>query len=189
MKVGLVGEASNDTRSIQNLLSKRYKNLDFITLIDRINGSMLDNKKALNQFLKVEFEYNAPDLVIFIRDLDSHERDKQKIKEREGTFKYSNQIVNNRGIFLLNVYELEALILADIDVFNKEYQCAVESYNDPMKVKNPKEVLYKATRTSNKRFDVSHNPELFNLLNFDVVKANCRYFSRFIKNFDNALKF
>lgn len=82
MKIGLVGEAPNDTRAIQNLLGRRYRHLSFVTLLNRINGSMLDNKKAINQLLSVEFEEQKPDIVIFIRDLDSHEKDKKKLQER-----------------------------------------------------------------------------------------------------------
>lgn len=62
-------------------------------------------------------------------------------------------------------------------------------FEDVMKVPDPKEVLLKATRDSLiERFNVSHNPDLFKLLNFDIVKGNCRYFSAFIEKFDEALK-
>jgi hypothetical protein len=187
MKIALVGEAPNDTKAIQNLLSKHYKGINFVSLIDKVNGSMLDNRKALHKYLKVEFELSNPNLVIFIRDLDSHEKDKVKIKERENAFSYSNNIIRNKGLFLLNIYELEALILADIDVFNKEYGCSIEKHPDPMKVKEPKEVLYTATHKLKKSFNVSHNPHLFNLLNFDRIKSNCRYFSTFIEDFNARL--
>ena len=187
MKRGLVGEAPNDTRAIQNLLGRRYRHLSFVTLLNRINGSMLDNKKAINQLLSVEFEEQKPDIVIFIRDLDSHEKDKKKLQEREDIFIHSNRKVSNTGIFLLNIYEIEALILADISTFNKKYNCNIEMFEDVMKVPDPKGVLLKATRGTIDRFNVSHNPDLFKLLNFDTVKQNCRYFSTFIEKFDKAL--
>ena len=184
MKIGLIGEAPNDTKAIENLLSKRYKDIQFITLINDIKGSMLDNKKVLNGLLKAEFEYNHLDLVIFIRDLDSHENDKIKKKERLDKFKYANQIIRNKGILLLNIHELEALILADIEPFNKEYGCSIPIFDDPMKIKDPKEFLYKATLQSLKQFEVSHNPKIFSLLNFDKVVSNCRYFLKFIEEFE-----
>jgi hypothetical protein len=187
MKIGLIGEAPGDTRAIQNLLSKHYQHLDFVTLLKDINGSMLDNKKAVSQLLPVEFDVEKPDVVIFIRDLDSHEKDKKKLLERMKTFTHSNRIVNNAGVFLLNIYELEALILADIDVFNKEYNGSVEQFPDPMKVPMPKEILIEATRKAKKRYIISHNPQLFNLLNIETLRKNCRYFSDFIKEFDKAL--
>lgn len=186
MKIGLVGEAPNDTKAIQNLLSKNYQNLEFVELLHRIDGSMLDNKKAIKQ-IRREFEDKNPDIVIFIRDLDSHENDKKKKQERQATFTYSNRIVNKTGIPLLNIYEIEALILADVEVFNNEYGCLLERPNDPMKVPDPKEVLIQATRTGKRRYNVSHNSDLFNLLNFNIVRANCRYFSAFIKKLDTAI--
>jgi len=187
MKIGLVGEAPNDTRAIQNLLSKSYQGLEFVELLKRIDGSMLDNKKAISRLLRVEYESYKPDLVIFIRDMDGYENDAVKKKERQATFIYSNRIVNKTGLHLLNTYELEALILADIAVFNKEYNCTIQKFDDPMKVWEPKEILMEASRKSIDPFKVSHNPKLFELLNFDVVKQNCRYFSAFIKKFDTAI--
>jgi len=186
MKIGLVGEAPGDTGAIKNLLSRNYNNLDFIELLQRIDGSMLDNKKAIRQ-VRREFEIERPDIVLVIRDLDSHEKDGKKLKERKDTFSRLNSIVDKKAIFLLNIYELEALILADIQTFNKKYGCEVEQYPDPMKVADPKEVLISASRKAGKPFDVSHNPEIFSLLNFDAVKNNCRYFALFVKQFNKVL--
>jgi len=186
MKIGLVGEAPNDTKSIQNLLSRKYPDLQFVELLSRIDGTMLDNRKAIQQ-IRREFELNQPDVVIFIRDLDSLENDKVKKKERQVTFTRSNRMVNKTGIPLLNIYELETLILADINVFNKEYNCEVEQYKDPMNVWEPKEVLAEASRKSPKPFIVTHTPKLFGLLNFDMLNQNCRYFSAFIKKFNKAI--
>ena len=53
-----------------------------------------------------------------------------------------------------------------------------------MKIKDPKEFLYKATLQSLKQFEVSHNPKIFSLLNFDKVVSNCRYFLKFIEEFE-----
>jgi hypothetical protein len=77
MKIGLVGEDPNDTKSIENLLVRQYPQLNFVTLLYRVNGSMLDNNKAINS-IRREFEIQKPDLVIFIRDLDSHEKGKEE---------------------------------------------------------------------------------------------------------------
>src|SRR5580698_7375227 len=99
MKIGLVGEAPNDTTAIQNLLSRQYQDLNFVTLLDRIHGSMLDNKKAINRLLRIEYEVQVPDMVIFIRDLDALENDKEAKRKRQEIFSYSNSIVDKRGIF------------------------------------------------------------------------------------------
>lgn len=186
MKIGLVGEAPNDTRAIQNLLQRNYQNFDFIELLSRIDGSMLDNKKAIKT-VRREFELQRPDIVIFIRDLDSLEKDMNKLRDRKETFIRLNKIIDKKGIFLLNIYEIEALILADIDTFNKEYSSSVERFSDPMKVSEPKEVLIIATRKTKKQFNVSHNPKVFGILNFNTVKQNCRYFKTFVEKFDKAL--
>jgi len=186
MKIGLVGEAPNDTRAIQNLLSRNYEGLEFVELLQRVDGSMLDNKKAINQ-IRREFELENPGLVIFMRDLDSHEGDKKKKRERQATFTKLKWLVDKKAIHLLHIYEIEALILADIDVFNKQYNCKLEQPPDPMKVADPKEVLMAASRKLASPFNVSHNPDLFKLLNFNTLIKNCRYFSSFIKKFDKAL--
>ena len=46
MKIGLVGEAPNDTQSIQNILSGKFSELDYVFMLDRINGSNLDSQKT-----------------------------------------------------------------------------------------------------------------------------------------------
>lgn len=187
MKIGLVGEAPNDTRAIQNLLSRKYQNLEFVELLERIDGSMLDNRKAVSRLLRIEYESHQPDLIIFIRDLDSHEKDRKKLAERKEIFTYSNRIVNKTGIFLLNIYEIEALILADIAAFNNHYGCEIKKHPDPMKVRDPKEILIVASRKGKKHYNESHNATIFELLNFDTVKQNCRYFASFIKKLEKKL--
>jgi len=186
MKIGLVGEAPNDTTAIQNLLSRKYPDFDFVTLLNRITGSMLDNKKSFRRLLRIEYEEQQPDIVIFIRDLDALENDRTAKRRRQAIFSYSNRIVDRTGIALLNIYELEALILADINTFNNYYGTEVAEFADPMMVPTPKEVLINATRGS-EQFNESHNPALFSLLNFNIVAERCRYFSAFIRRFDRLI--
>ena len=184
MKVGLVGEAPNDTRAIQNLLSKHYHHVDFVTLLNNIHGSWLDHKKTISRSLRIEYEELCPDVIIFIRDLDGLENDNKAKRKRQEIFSYSNRIVDKTGIHLLNIFEIEALILADIDVFNNRYGCELSGFVDPMLLPMPKEVLIVGSKG---KYNESHNPEIFQLLNFDIVKSNCRYFAGFIKKFDKAL--
>lgn len=190
MKIGLVGEAPNDTAAIQNLLSKNenYKNFEFATLLRDINGSMLDNNKTFRRILRIEYETQKPDLIIFIRDLDALETDRDAKLKRQETFNYSNRIVDKKGVFLLNIYEIEALIFADIEPFNKYYGCSVPKVSDPMKIPEPKEELIIATCKSVKQYSETHNSEIFKLLNFNAVKTNCRYFNAFIKNLDKEIE-
>jgi len=137
--------------------------------------------------LRIEYELQAPDIVIFIRDLDALETDRKARRKRQVVFSFSNSIVDHKGISLLNIFEIEALILADIEAFNRHYETTIAAFTDPMLILEPKEVLIAATRGFNNRFEVSHNPHLFTLLNFDTVKQNCRYFSAFIRKLNRAI--
>jgi hypothetical protein len=177
MKIGLVGEAPNDTQSIKNLLLKKYTDTsyEFVFMLQRINGSSLDSQKT-KRLLRIEFELQKLNFVIFIRDLDSTLPNKSKLDGRKIYFNNSNNIVDKRGIHLLHIYEIEALILADIETFNKIYKTQIKKFEDVMKVKEPKELLKKAS----KNYNESHNPEIFDKLNFNKV-LECNYFENFIK--------
>ena len=66
-----------------------------------------------------------PDIVIFIRDLDGLETDtdfKEKKAKRQEYFTKSKSVVDKKALYLLNIYEIEALILADIEAFNAFYK-------------------------------------------------------------------
>src|SRR5438046_1173617 len=112
IKIGLIGEDPNDTSSIKNLLHKKYSNrIQFYPLARRIKGYHLDSKKIKN-ILPIEFRDKKCKFVIYIRDLDGYKTEHSKIRRREKWFKELDATVNNKGILLLNIWELEALILA-----------------------------------------------------------------------------
>ena len=184
MKIGLVGEAPNDTQSVQNLLEKRYfsPNYEYCFLLDRFNGSQLDSQKT-KRFLRIEYESKSPDIVIFIRDLDSVLPDKRQLDLRKKYFTSSNKIVDNKGLYLLNIYEIEALILADIETFNMIYNCQIPEEKNPMGIKEPKELL----RSISKDYNESENPYIFSKLNFENA-SNCKYFKVFINRLEKNLK-
>ncbi len=183
MKIGLVGEAPNDIQSIKNLLLKKYtdKKYDFIFILQRINGSNLDSQKT-KRFLRIEFERQKPDVIIFIRDLDSILPNKTKLYERKNYFTSSNSVVNKKGIHLLHIYEIEALILADIETFNKIYKTKIPKINNVMNVNEPKEFLKMASN----KYSESHNSDIFHKLDFNKV-LECMYFEKFIKNLDKIM--
>ncbi len=187
MKIALVGEAPNDTAAIKNLLSKQYTDIEFVILIDDIHGSMLDNRKAIRRLLRIEYEDHLPDFIIFIRDLDALENNKKAKRKRQETFSYCNSIVDKKGIKLLHIFELEALILADIEAFNNHYGCSYPKVADPMKIVNPKEELMDEAKRVHRQFNESDTPKIFDMLNFDIVLDNCRYFAAFIKKLDKAI--
>lgn len=182
MRIGLVGEAPNDTQSIQNLMEKSYNSgFDFFFMLDRINGSNLDSQKT-KRFLRIEYETKKPDLIIFIRDLDSVLPNKLKLYDRKLYFTNSNKVVDKKGVYLLHIYEIEALILSDIEVFNKIYNSKLSSVKNPMLIEEPKEYL----RSKEKKYNESHNPDIFKKLRFKKAMG-CEYFSQFISNFNNIV--
>lgn len=183
IKIGLIGEAPNDTDSVKHLLSKKYTDVEFISLLKRVNGSQLDNQKT-KSFLRKEYEWNKPDCVLFIRDLDGLESEVEKIRKRKEYFKEFNSVVDGKGVFLLHIFEIEALIFTDLSVLNEKYGCELRDYSsDPMLIVEPKEVLKKMTKN---KFKEVHNSEIFKEIDFDKV-LSCRYFSDFIKEFSERI--
>lgn len=181
--IGLVGEAPNDTQSVKHLMEKKYGlGFDFIFMLDRINGSQLDAQRT-KRFLRIEYESKKPDIVIFIRDLDGLLDDNDgKLEERRLYFTNSNRVVDKKGIFLLHIYEIEALILSDIEVFNEIYDSALDLIDDPMLIKESKEYL----RSKQNKYNESHNPDIFKKIRFEKA-LECTYFDRFITKFDKRI--
>lgn len=185
MKIGLVGEAPTDTRAVHNLLKKKYNTEDFsfFSLLKRINGCQLENQKT-KRLLRLEYEKTNPDIIIFIRDLDAIQSDRQQILKRKLYFRDFNSVVDRKGCFLLHIFEIEAMILADIDAFNKKYSTNIIVDFDVMDKEDPKGFLLKNCKS----YTVCSNDEIFDLLDFETLKENCLYFARFIKDFDKLLE-
>ena len=188
MKIGLIGEDPNDTDSIKNLLLQKHKEVfHFIQLLRNKRGYQLDNPRT-QAALKIEYERKVPDHVLFIRDVDGLPSQQDKIKKVNTWFNKLNKIVSNKGILLMNIYELEAIILADIQTFNKLYNLEINFQGNVMYQIEPKEYLIRKTYTSQKTYSESHCPKIFEKLNFDVVIKNCEYFSHFYENFKQKIK-
>ncbi|MGL4597827.1 MAG: DUF4276 family protein [Bacteroidia bacterium] len=184
-KVGLVGEAPNDTQAFKALFSEAFKaEAEFIELLDDIHGSQLDNQKT-KRFLRIEYEDKKPDLVVFMRDLDGLETNKHQLDVRKNYFAEFKTVVDRTALYFLNIYELEALVLADIEIFNREYKTEIGPVADPMLIEMPKEYLIERTKQPNK-YNESQNPELFRKLRIKQL-LNCRYFAKFYKELSNAL--
>ncbi|MFD1255725.1 DUF4276 family protein [Mucilaginibacter terrae] len=179
MRIGLVGEAPHDTNCIGVLLNQLYPDIEFFPLINQIRGSQLDCPQPTKRLLRVEFKFEKPDLVIFIRDLDGLAHETDKIDQKKAYYAEYRTVVDNRAILLLNIYEIEALILADMEKFGVMYNCEVPAVADPSAIKEPKEYLKQLSR----KYSESHNLQVFQSLNIEAVAANCNYFSRFLKDF------
>lgn len=184
MKIGLVGEAPNDTTSLQNLLSRRYpkEKVEFVSLLKIQNGSTLDNSKTF-RFLVIENRIHKPDIIVFIRDLDSILPNRPRKLERLMYFRKANKQVNYIGIFLLHIYEIEALILSDPKTFNDMYNAELGEYEDVMNVSEPKEVLMAAS----KKYSESDNAKIFEKLDLDKL-LSCKYFKDFIEELDKKVQ-
>ena len=107
---------------------------------------------------------------------------KAKLYERKAYFTSSNSVVDKKGIPLLHIYEIEALILTDVTNFNKIYGTDLHEVVDVMLIEEPKEYLKKASN----KYSESHNATIFETIDFDKT-LNCRYFRRFIENLDKIL--
>jgi hypothetical protein len=187
-KIGLIGEDPNDTSSISNLLNQEFSDkVNFVHLVRRIRGSQLDTLKFHKQ-VEFEFEDNKCDFVIAIRDLDGFESENEKLKKHYLWFDKINSSVNNNGIILINIWELEALIYADIEVFNKLYDTKLTLKGDPSFIKDPKDELKRKTRKGKNVFHENHCPEIFKKLRFEEVLKNSKSFKSFIEEFTTKLK-
>jgi hypothetical protein len=187
-KIGLIGEDPNDTTAIKNLLLKKHPNgLQFKQLIKNKHGYQLDNERTTNA-LKIEYEDYKPNFVIFIRDADALVTEENKIRKVNNWFSKLNPIVGNKGILLINIFELEALILADISTFNRLYGTTIKYSKNVMYQTKPKELLMKKTFNNRKKYTESHCPDIFKELEFDVLIDNCTYFKDFHESFLKIIK-
>lgn len=180
-KIGLLGEDPNDTAAVKNLLLQKYNaSLQFKHLLKNRRGHQLDNLRTF-EALRIEFDDYNPDLVIFIRDVDGIVTEHRKVQKVSDWFTKLNAAVNKRGILLMNIYELEALILADIEAFNKAYNVNIKFNGDVEYQTKPKEFLKDKTSKLKKRYEESHCPEIFKNLNFDIVEKKSKAFAKFHK--------
>lgn len=187
IRVGLVGEDPNDTLSIKNLLEKTYyQRVKFLPLARRICGFQLDNPK-IKRSLPIEFADAKCKFIIYIRDLDAFTSEKGKLRAKIEWFKDLDSTINKKGILLLNVWELEALILSDIETFNSIYKINFKFAADPMLQKEPKELLRRITSKSKNKFKESSCPDIFKKLNISNIEKRCASFESFVKEFEERL--
>lgn len=179
IRVGLIGEDPNDTQSIKNLLSRKYGDLHFHPMLKGVKGHQLDHVKTARAIAQ-EMKTAKCKLIIFIRDLDGAESQSHLVKIKKDWFKKN---AKNTDVLLLNIWELEALMFADIDTFNKEYGCNINFKGDPMRVDKPKEKLKEKTSKGKKKYHESHAPDVFNLLQINQLSKNCKYFKDFLAEF------
>jgi hypothetical protein len=185
IRIGLLGESPNDTVAIQGLLRKQFGDrLEFVTLLDDVTGSQLDDA-ITPKLLRFQFQLYRPRIVVVIRDLDGRENDFTATRrQRLSFFRRMNTIVEQRGIYLLNICSIEALLLADADVINDHYGCRCVVEVDPAHIDNPSDVLAHVTSG---RYAEGHCRELFPQLRYDRLIEVCDYFAKFHHEFTARL--
>ena len=186
IRIGLVGESPNDTDSIKNLLLGKYSNLIFKHISGDQTGTQLYNEKT-KRIVHSYYEKYKIDFVVYISDMDYHEGDLVRRKFIENWVHNIDKDLPSTGILLLNIHELEALILADIDSFNNHFNSKIKFATDPMKKIKPKEFLMDKTKKHSRTYRESDAPEIFNLLDINKVIEKCEYFGAFIMKFERKI--
>ncbi|WP_331059604.1 hypothetical protein [Hymenobacter sp.] len=177
--VGLLGESPNDTASVEALLGPRYsERVKFTVISPEITGSQLDNPK-FQHIIRMNYRFKKPDLVVVTRDLDAPASDRAQRLKRNEFFRKINSGLEGKGVYLLHVQAMEALIAADIRVFNARYECVCVVPDDPMTIADPAAFLKNATSPGKPHYDEGHCADLLSKVDYNVLLANCRYFSAF----------
>lgn len=178
-RVGVVGESSFDTKALRDLLDRQYgQRAQFIDLALRLEGGQFDGKKAQTMF-KLRYAAKQPDLVIIFRDLDGPADDEVMRQKRAVFFAEMNALVGSRGLFLVHVYTIEALLIAHIEVFQQKFgwQCRVPA--NPTTIPKPAQFLRDASRNSRRRYDKASCPDMMALVEYPYLTKRCRYFAEF----------
>ena len=178
-RIGLLGESPNDTRAMEALLKPRYGHqVEFFVLLRNITGDMLEDAKTFRN-LRKEYEWEKPNLIISIRDLDGLETNGLKWRQRQSYFRKVAKVVEQKSLSLLHIYELETLICADIMAFNKYYACACPQPENPTTIVEPKEWLMARAEPGKPHYLEGHSPGLLAKADYDLLLARCPYFADF----------
>ena len=161
VKIGIVSENyKNDGEPIAMLLGRYLKGKAvFMQFCKNLNGNQLDTFKAFTM-LENECKKQKPDIVLFIRDLDSDKKQKLRTIYFE---KCKSCIEETQTVFLLFVYEIEALALADLKTVEAFYHLKkpIQFTKTPEKQTNPKGFLQENTTYSES--DMRELVQIFNL--------------------------
>ena len=180
-RVGVVGESSFDTKALRDLLERQYgQRAQFLDLSLRLEGGQFDGHKAHTMF-KIRYAAKRPDLVIIFRDLDRPADDQEMQRKRAVFFEEMNALVGGKGLFLVHVYTIEALLIAHIEVFQKKYdwQCRVPA--NPTTIPKPTQFLRDASRNSRRPYVKALCPNMMELVAYHFLTKRCRYFADFDK--------
>ena len=187
-RVGLLGESPNDTASLEALLGRRYgEQLRFVSISPDITGSQLDNPK-LQKIVHSNYRIKQPDVVVVSRDLDAPATNRAQVLKRNGFFNKMNKSMGKQGVYLLHIQAMEALIAADIRVFNARYRCVCAVPADPTSIADPAMFLKNATLRGKLHYDEGHCAALLREVDYDTLLAACPYFNAFDQKFSARLR-
>jgi len=190
-RVGIVGEHyDHDAGALKKLLERKYNSGEvlFIPLLKTLKGKQLNRIRKVRELLHQELQRYQLDFIIYMRDLDGLPSEQEKIDELENWFRQVK--VDDAGFLFILIFELEALILADIATFNQLYKVKISLKANPLHKSKPKEFLKEQTAKTNKKYHESHAGEIFEASNFDEITSNHkgeRSFQYFIQELDEKL--
>jgi hypothetical protein len=181
LKMAVVSENyRNDGEPIADLLTRYFPDkISIIQFCKRFKG---DKLQTADFFLELEASCKAekPDIVLIVRDLDSDK--KQKLRN-EYFEQCKANITEIQSVFLLFVYEIEALALADLKTVETFYYLKkpIIFTKTPEKQTNPKDFLQKNTNYSE-----SDMRELVALFDLNQLK-NYTVWADFIENMQTQI--
>lgn len=165
-RIGIIGEHFyNDSCAFAALLTPQYKTeVQFVPILKSLKGGYGSARK-ITAMLPTEILKNKLDAVICTHDLDED----KNWAFLEKWFHEINTSIKQKGILFVAVIELEALILADIDIFNDIYKVAIKYPKNPKFEPDPKKYLMDKTYKTKRKYDENHAQEIFKQLRFGIV--------------------
>ena len=183
-RIGIIGENfRNDACAFALLLTPQYKDkITFVPILKSLKGGY-NSASKIARMLPAEMDKNRLDAVICTHDLDEH----HKLALCEKWFADVNASIKKKGMLYLAVMELEALILADISIFNDIYGVDIQYPKNPKYEPKPKEFLMEKTFKTKRKYDENHAEEIFAQLRFaNILNKHDgeRSFKEFIEDFE-----
>lgn len=171
MRIGIVSENyKHDSIAIKSLLDKKFvPKVTFIPILKQVTGDDLLTPKTA-RLLNERIIRKQLQLIILVKDLDALPSDKNQITAIKNKSKQiiKNKITSDYLLFLV-IFELEALILADIPSFNKFYGLKYQYKGNPLYQSEPKELIKQKTAKTKNQYQESKAPEIFQHLDYETV--------------------
>jgi hypothetical protein len=188
IRMGIIGENfQNDACALKSFIAPQYKDtIEFVPILKGLNGGTPPIKKVKN-LLPIDMSKHKLNALLCVLDLDTP----TKWADRKAWFQSIKKSTTLKSIFYVAVMELEALILADIDTFNKIYKIKGQYTKNPMVNTDPKSELKNRTYDNARKYDVTDAEEIFKQLNFEIVYRKHigeHSFHSFIDDFEEMYK-